>query len=44
MRYACSTQSTYSAGVKRPTMSDQLRIRVLRFFQLSAMDRLYDKV
>src|SRR5690242_9374554 len=36
MRKACSTQSTYSPGVRRPTMSLRLRIRVLRCRQLSA--------
>src|SRR5579859_6875167 len=42
MRKACSTQSTYSPGVRRPTMSLRLRISVLRCRQLSAMRRLYD--
>src|SRR5690349_3073361 len=35
MRYACSTQLTYSAGVTSPIMSVRLRMRVLRFRQLS---------
>src|SRR5207244_6629887 len=41
MRNACSTRSTYSAGVSSPTMSVQLRIRVLRLRQLSTR-RFYD--
>src|SRR5436190_6639975 len=36
MRKACSTQSTYSPGVRRPTMSVRPRISVLRCRQLSA--------
>src|SRR5690348_4350506 len=36
MRKACSTQSTYPPGVRRPTMSLRLRISVLRCRQLSA--------
>src|SRR5438445_1522427 len=35
MRYACSTQATYSAGVTSPIMSVRLRIKVLRLRQLS---------
>src|SRR5213594_2954444 len=35
MRYACSTQATYSAGVSSPIMSVRLRIKVFRFRQLS---------
>src|ERR1044071_8255686 len=42
IRKACSTQSTYSAGVRSPTMSDQLRIRVLRLRQLSATREFYE--
>src|ERR1700719_1717897 len=38
MRKACSTQSTYSPGVRRPTMSLRLRISVLRLRQLSATE------
>ena len=41
MRKACSTQSTYSAGVSSPTMSERLRIRVFLCRQLSATRRLY---
>src|SRR5581483_10141847 len=37
IRKACSTRSTYSAGVSNPTMSVQLRISVFRFRQLSAI-------
>ncbi len=40
MRKACSTQSTYSAGVSRPIMSVRLRISVLRFRQLSTRPTL----
>ena len=35
MRKACSTQSTYSAGVSSPIMSERPRISVLRWRQLS---------
>ena len=35
MRNACSTQSTYSAGVSSPIMSERPRISVLRLRQLS---------
>src|SRR6516225_12243867 len=35
IRYACSTQLTYSAGVSSPIMSVRLRINVLRLRQLS---------
>ena len=35
IRYACSTQSLYSAGVRSPTMSVRPRMSVFRFRQLS---------
>src|SRR5260221_4325900 len=42
IRKACSTRSTYSAGLSRPILSVRPRISVLRLRQLSVIGRFYD--